>query len=118
MNNLTCEQVYKYYLPAVRAAIAQLLYKSYGMNQTQIAKHLGITQVAVYKILTNNRSEKVEKLLKNKKIREFAKKTAKRIAKEKLNYEKVNEAICKECSVVNFNNQLCSAKTIVNMLME
>jgi predicted transcriptional regulator len=66
-----CDEIFKITIPAVRIAIAKSLNKKYKMNQSEIAKRLGIAQAAVSKYLSNRYSTKiakVERIITSKKL--------------------------------------------------
>lgn len=64
---VSCEQAIKLTLPAVRIAVAEKL-SIKGVNQSDIAKILGVAQPAVNKYLKHRYSSKVET------VKEFIKK--------------------------------------------
>lgn len=49
-------------IPSIRASVADELYVKYNYNQDEIAKSLGIVQVAVSKYINNKYSEKMRKV--------------------------------------------------------
>ncbi len=58
----TCIEITKDVLPAVRAAIAERLSREYNYRQIDIAKKLGVAQVAVSKYLNSRYSKRVAKI--------------------------------------------------------
>ena len=62
MIKLTCKDITKLVLPAIRIAVAESLSKGYNYKQEEIAEKLGIVQVAVSKYLNKKYSKKVEKI--------------------------------------------------------
>lgn len=59
---MSCENVIKLAIPAIRAAIAEQLTSNYAFTQFEIAQHLGITQSAVSKYVNNRYSKKIDSL--------------------------------------------------------
>lgn len=57
-----CRRISREVIPAVRAYLADIMSKEYGYRQTQIAKKLGIAQVAVSKYLNGRYSDEVAKV--------------------------------------------------------
>ena len=66
-----CDEIFKITIPAVRVVVAKSLKKNYNMNQSEIAKSLGVAQAAVSKYLSNRYSTKIakiEKVIESKKL--------------------------------------------------
>ncbi len=59
---MSCENVIKLAIPAIRAAIAGQLIANYHFTQTEIANYLGVTQSAVSKYANNRYSEDINSL--------------------------------------------------------
>ena len=59
---MSCENVIKLAIPAIRAAIAEQLILNYGFTQFEIARYLGITQSAVSKYVNNRYSSNINSL--------------------------------------------------------
>ncbi|MCL5092880.1 MAG: hypothetical protein M1128_00205 [Candidatus Marsarchaeota archaeon] len=59
---MSCENVIKLAIPAIRAAIAEQLISNYGFTQFEIARYLGITQSAVSKYVNNRYSSNINSL--------------------------------------------------------
>jgi len=57
------EKATKLTIPAVRIATSLILKKEHGMNETEIAKRLGITQAAVNKQLNGNYTPAIKKIV-------------------------------------------------------
>ena len=83
-----CDEIFKITIPAVRVVVAKSLSNKYKMNQQQIAKRLGITQVAVSKYLNcrySSKIAKIEALVKKKRLARNAEAVAARgSSKEKI----------------------------------
>ena len=66
-----CDEIFKITIPAVRVVVAKSLSRKYKMNQSDIAKQLGVAQAAVSKYLSNRYSAKIakiEKVIESKKL--------------------------------------------------
>jgi len=61
---LACKDITKVILPAVRASVAEEMYRKHGYKQDQIAKELGVVQVAVSKYLNKRYSSKTVRVKK------------------------------------------------------
>lgn len=57
-----CDDIFRLTIPAARIATAKLLSKRYSMNQSEIARRLGIAQPAVSKYLKGRYTGKIRKL--------------------------------------------------------
>ncbi len=62
MDELLCRKVTKLLLPAIRASVAETLEKNYNFTQQEVAKRLGIVQVAVSKYANKRYSKEVMQL--------------------------------------------------------
>lgn len=62
MDELLCRKVTKMLLPAIRASVAEVLDKNYNFTQQEIAKKLGVVQVAVSKYANRRYSKEVMQL--------------------------------------------------------
>jgi predicted transcriptional regulator len=60
--DISCKKIQKLVLPAIRVAIAEELSKKYDYTQEEIAKKLGVVQVAVSKYLNGRYSKEIEKI--------------------------------------------------------
>lgn len=58
----SCDELFKFTIPAVRVAAARELNSKYHVGQADIARELGIAQAAVSKYLSGRYSVKVRKL--------------------------------------------------------
>ena len=63
-----CEIIVAKILPAMRAIITKELMQTYGLNQTEAAKKLGITQPAISQYNRELRGYNVKLLQSNKKV--------------------------------------------------
>lgn len=62
MKTVNCSDLMKLSIPSVRYALAHELTRKYGMEQSQVAASLGITQAAVNKYLSGKCSARISKL--------------------------------------------------------
>jgi predicted transcriptional regulator len=94
-----CETIGKYVLPIFRSLVAKELINTYGLTQVETAEKLGTTQAAISQYINSKRAlkstERINKLLP--KIREMARKTAKRLAEDELPPGDVPIDFCKLC---------------------
>lgn len=58
-TKLFCEVYVKCILPALRALIAKIMVKEYGLSQLDVAKILGVTQASINYYLSGKRGRKV-----------------------------------------------------------
>jgi predicted transcriptional regulator len=102
--DLKCKKITNLILPAVRASIAEELYKKYDMKQKDIADNLSIVQVAVSKYLNKKYSKRIENL-KNY------------IFSNKLNDEVIKAIITKENKkIINKEiEKLCTNKNLLEL---
>lgn len=105
-----CEIVTKNVLPVLRSAVAKELVSS-GLNQTEIAKKLGVSQAAVSQYLRYIRGKSKSKtisIVKNetvmKEIREFCKK----IMGNNMNRIELSGEVCKICRLIRKEKLLCN----------
>ena len=62
MDELDCNKITKFVLPAIRISMAEEMNAKYNLNQSEIAHRLGIAQVAVSKYLNGRYSLRVKKI--------------------------------------------------------
>lgn len=82
-------------LPAIRSLIASELHESYGLNQSEIARKLGVTQPAVSNYLNGSRaSEKIrDKISDDPQIQILLEDAAGKAAKDENYSEEVSQII-------------------------
>lgn len=90
-----CEVVVSNFLPAMRALVSKELINNYGLNQSEVAKKMGMTQPAISYYLHELRGTKVKVLQKNEKVMDLVKKTSADIAAGKENIVNMHD-ICKK----------------------
>jgi predicted transcriptional regulator len=97
-----CETIGKYVLPVFRAFVAKELVNTHNLTQVETAKKLGTTQAAISQYISSKRaikgSEQFVAILP--KIQAMASETAKRLAKNEVNWDEVTLDFCKLCSTV------------------
>ncbi len=106
-----CESAAKYYLPAMKCAIAQELYNAHHVSQEKIAKALGITQAQVSKYLSHKVSGDVERTLKVPKVARDAREIAKKIASGKSSGLEISKIVCRRCADL-FSHKGCEFSSI------
>ncbi len=92
---IACEEVVKYVLPAYRSMVANALVYEYGFTQQQTAKLMEISQAVVSYYITNKRGKGVSKYASVKLLKEYAERSAKKLATTGANDENFCE-ICME----------------------
>lgn len=102
-----CELVVKHYLPVIRSLIARELMNTHKLNQTQIAKLLGITQPAVSNYLSLIRGE-ADKTFDRREVREVAQEMAGDLVKGKLSLSDSIYTVCKLCVKLRSAGVTCS----------
>jgi len=102
-----CELVVKHYLPVIRSLIARELMDTHKLNQTQIAKLLGITQPAVSNYLSLIRGE-ADKTFDRREVREVAQEMAGDLVKGKLSLSDSIYTVCKLCVKLRSAGVTCS----------
>lgn len=60
--DLGCARITKVILPAIRASVAESLMRDEGYTQEEIARSLGVAQVAVSKYLNGHYSDEVARM--------------------------------------------------------
>jgi predicted transcriptional regulator len=96
---LFCEIMVADILPAVRALMSREL-SSYGLNQSQISKKLGVTQPAVSQYKKELRGQSVKALEKNKVVMDEIKSFAKRIGSSDVENGQSYDMFCALCGKV------------------
>ena len=96
---LPCEIIARYILPVFRSIIAKDLIEKYDLTQVEAAKRLGTTQAAISQYIHSKRGYGSLGQYENEmpKIQKYARKTAKRIAKENISSDEVMKIFCELC---------------------
>ena len=94
-----CQFAVNNILPAYRSIIAKQLYTKHGLNQEQIANKLKLTQPAVSNYITSKRATKNGTTLGDDfiLINSLACETADKLAKGKINADKMKNDLCNLC---------------------
>ncbi len=108
MSILPCERVVKELLPAIRVSTAIQLHQTYNLNQSEIAKRLGITQASVSKYLSGNIHLNLKKLSNDSKVKLLASNLAFKLSKNELNDNQLANLICTAC--ISYRQQDCPLK--------
>ena len=108
----------KRFIPAMKANIAKQLSSDFGLNQTDIASRLGLTQAAVSNYLSGNYGEDLKKLEKNSDVLRITNVIAAQISKEKFHPKKVSESICDFCIDYLKENPRCEFRELVKQAMQ
>jgi hypothetical protein len=104
-----CEIVAKNVLPVMRSAVAKEL-MSYGLNQTEIAKKLGVSQAAVSQYLRYIRGKsktKTKNIMKNETVLKEVRELCKKIRDNSLNRMELSNEVCNICRLIRKEKLLC-----------
>ena len=102
-----CEVIVAKILPAMRAIITKELMQTYKLNQTEVAKKLGITQPAISQYNRELRGYRVKLLQSNKKIMNEIKKLTDDIASGSTKSKKIPEKFCEICLKIRKEKIIC-----------
>jgi len=102
-----CEIIVTDVLPALRALISKELAETYGFNQTEISKKLGITQPAISQYTRELRGYRVKLLRSNKKTMKAIKDLSKKIASGKVKPLEAHKKFCDICMTVRREKIIC-----------
>jgi predicted transcriptional regulator len=99
-----CEAIGKYVLPVFRSHVAKELVNTYHFTQVDAAQKLGTTQAAISQYINSKRAFKGTQQFGDvlPKIKDTAKTTAKRLAKNEIIWDEVTRDFCKLC--LTFSN--------------
>ena len=96
---LFCEVVTKDVLPALRSFIAEELLYEYKLNQTEIAKRLGISQPAVSQYLRRIRGSN-KRITSNDDIRQEIKRLCQRLYNNEMENGQLANEFCNLCNFI------------------
>ena len=96
---LFCEVVTKDVLPAIRSFIAEELLYEYKLNQTEIAKRLGISQPAVSQYLRRIRGGN-KSIINNDEIRQEIKRLCQKLYNNEIDNGHLIAEFCNICNLV------------------
>lgn len=102
-----CEIIVAKILPAMRAIITKELMQRYGLNQTEVAQKLGITQPAISQYKRELRGYRVKLLLSNKEVMNSIKKLTANIALEDIKSRQIPEKFCEICEKIRREKIIC-----------
>ncbi len=100
--DLECARITRFILPAIRASIAEEMNEDHEYNQQEIARTLGVAQVAVSKYLNGKYSTRVAKIKKQITTNRLDKDILKYVRES--NSQKVNAAINELCADIAAKN--------------
>lgn len=102
-----CEIIVSSVLPALRALIAKELIQTYNLNQSEVAKKLGITQPAISHYKRELRGQRVKLLQSNKEIMDVIKKLSADIASGDVKATQIVKRFCDICKMVRKEKIIC-----------
>jgi len=104
-TKLFCEVYVKCILPALRALVAKIMVKEYGLSQLDAAKILGVTQASINYYLSGKRGQKVlAELELIDEVRRIANEIARRLIEERrLDH---TDYFCRLCILLKNNESL------------
>jgi len=102
-----CEIIVADILPALRALIAKELTDTYGLNQTEVSKKLGITQPAISQYKRELRGYRVKILQSNKNAMKCIKILSKQIANDQIKPFEIHKKFCDICLTIRKEKIIC-----------
>jgi predicted transcriptional regulator len=96
---MKCEKAVHEIFPVARALIAKKLVDVYKFSQTKAARKLSLSQPAISQYRKNLRGNKARALAENQEFVEIANDIAKRIAEGSLEFDSVNDEMCRFCKI-------------------
>ncbi|MDE1861252.1 MAG: helix-turn-helix domain-containing protein [Candidatus Micrarchaeota archaeon] len=102
-----CADITKVVLPAIRASTAQIMIQKYGYKQQDIARELGVAQVAVSKYLNGRYSAKVARMKDYITKEELNGEIIRRMLNND-NQEKINKAVNDLCALLLRSGKMVS----------
>ncbi len=100
-----CEIVVSKVLPSIRAAIVKVLIEEHKMQQTEVARIMGISQgsISLYTTCRRGCDKEIHKLFPE--IEKYAKEVAVKIASGKL--KKTSTILCTVCRKIRKSKEFC-----------
>ena len=93
-----CEIAVRKYVPSIRASIAMVLVKDYGLSVYRAAKVLKLTPAAVSNYLLKRRGgEYVDIILKDKELHQMVNEIAERLISENISPRELSLKMCMIC---------------------
>ena len=102
-----CEIIVADVMPALRALITKELMDKYGLNQTEVAEKLGITQPAVSQYRKALRGHNVRLLESNKKILELINSLSHDVNKGTVQPSVMLQRLCLICKTIREEKIIC-----------
>lgn len=103
---LPCEIAVKSVVPAIRALLARELLEIHGMNQSEAANLLGITQTAISKYMHHVRGRTLS-VEGERKVRLEIEETAIALANGNINPRELPLQICGTCKLIRKQGLMC-----------
>jgi hypothetical protein len=97
---LPCEIAIKYFIPALRASIAKILFEKYNLTQMEIALKLGVTQAAISKYLSGKYSKEIKTIERKKTIKSLSKEFALALVKKRKAKIDFSKNFCTHCKIL------------------
>ncbi|MEM7819460.1 MAG: ArsR family transcriptional regulator [Candidatus Aenigmatarchaeota archaeon] len=101
-----CEVMVQHIFPALRASIARELMNEYNLNQSEIAKMLGVSQPAISQYLRQLRGGN-NKLLEDKIVMNEIKNLCNRIYNKELDSIGLMNEFCNICKIITSKKIVC-----------
>ncbi len=103
-TKLFCEVFVRKILPAMRALVAKVLVRDYGLTQLEASKVLGVTQASINYYLTGKRGQKLLSELESiDEINRLAKDMAKELMEDKGD---PSSYLCKLCLMLKLDRKM------------
>jgi hypothetical protein len=102
-----CDIIVTDVLPAIRALVAKELMQTYGLNQSETSKRLGVTQPAISQYRRELRGGRVRMLRVNKEVVRMIKELAASVSVGDAKNVAVQEKFCDICAVVRREKLIC-----------
>jgi predicted transcriptional regulator len=101
-----CEIIVKEVLPGLRSAVAIELAENYKLNQSEIARLLGVSQPSISQYLRKLRGRE-KAIIENKNVNEEVKKICQAIYEKKISTTQLVTEFCNICKVITSHELVC-----------
>jgi predicted transcriptional regulator len=101
-----CEIIVKDVLPGLRSAVANELAENYKLNQSEIARLLGVSQPSISQYLRKIRGNE-KAILENKIVGDEVKKLCQKIHDEKISATQLITEFCNICKIITGSSLIC-----------